>query len=238
MHAHGQAAVDALGRPDQLEPEAEVVRVGDVVGRDVLDALVADLVEVDRRVEGQPGEDRHLGRGVAARDVVRRVRLRVAERLRLRERRVVGQAGAGHLGEDVVRRAVDDPVDPLDVGGRQRLLQHADDRHDAGHGRLEAQLHAVLARARPQLLAVLGEQQLVRRDDVAAGAHGPQHVVARRLDPAHDLHDQVGAPEDVLELAARARQHAAHLGPQAGDARDGVRALLDAARRTPSPTVP
>ncbi len=95
MHAHREPAVDALGRPDQLEPEAELVRVGDVVGRDVLDALVADLVEVHGRVEGQPGEDRHLGGGVAARDVVGRVGLGVAELLRLGERGLVGHPGRG-----------------------------------------------------------------------------------------------------------------------------------------------
>ena len=67
------------------------------------------------------------------------------------------------------------------------------DRHDAGDRGLEAQLHAVLARARPQLLAVLGEQLLVGGDDVLAGAHRAQHVVARRLEPADQLDDQVAS---------------------------------------------
>ena len=183
-------------------------------GGDVLDALVADLVEVHRRVEGEPGEDRHLGRRVAAGDVVGRVGLRVAELLRLRERVGVGHAPARHLGEDVVRRAVDDAVDALDVRRGERLLEHADHRHDAGDRGLEAQLHVVLARARPQLLAVLGEQLLVGRDDVLAGAHRPQHVVARGLDAAHHLDDQVRAGEDLLEVAARAREHAADLRPR------------------------
>ena len=33
------------------------------------------------------------------------------------------------------------------MGAGERLLQHADDRHDARHGALEAQLDLVLARA-------------------------------------------------------------------------------------------
>ena len=230
MHAHGQPAVDALGGPDQLEPEAELLRVGDVVGGEVLDALVADLVEVHRRVEREPREDRHLRRRVAPGHVVGRVGLRVAELLGLRERLRVGQPAARHLGEDVVRRAVDDPVDALDVRRGERLLQHADHRHDAGDGGLEAQLHAVLARARPQLLAVLGEQQLVGGDDVLAGAHRAQHVVARRVDAADQLDDQVGAGEDLVEVAARAREHAAELRPQAGDRDDRVGALLEQRR--------
>ena len=48
VHAHAQAAVDALGGADELQPEPEVARVLHVVGGDVLDALVGDLVEVDR----------------------------------------------------------------------------------------------------------------------------------------------------------------------------------------------
>ena len=78
-----------------------------------------------------------------------------------------------------------------------------------GHRRLEAQLHAVLARGLEQLLAVLGEQLLVGGHDVPAGAHRGQQVLARRLDAAHQLDDQLGLGEDLLEVSARAREHAA-----------------------------
>ena len=233
MHAHADAAVDALGRADQLQPQAELVGVGHVVRGDVLDALVDDLVEVHRGRERQPGEDRHLGGGVAARHVVGRVGLRVAELLRLPQRLLVGDPGARHLGQDVVRRAVDDPVDALHVRGGQRLLQHADHRHHAGHRALEAQLHLVLARDRPQLLAVLGEQLLVGRHDVLAGAHRAQHVLARRLDAADQLDDQVGALEDLVEVAARARQHAGRAPAAGRRSRRPRRRARPAASRTP-----
>ena len=43
------------------------------------------------------------------------------------------------------------------VRAGERLVQHADDRHDARDRGLEAQLHAALARAAvEQLVAVLG----------------------------------------------------------------------------------
>ena len=128
---------------------------------EVLDALVADVVEVHRRAEREPREDRHLRGRVAPADVVARVGLGVAEPLRLGERLARRSTPCGHLGEDEVGRAVDDPVDALDRRRRERLLEHADDRHDAGDRGLEAQLHAVLARGLEQLLAVLGEQLLV-----------------------------------------------------------------------------
>ena len=220
--------------PISFSPRPSSLRVRHVVAGEVLDPLVDDLVEVHRRGEREPREDRHLGRGVAAGDVVGRVGLGVAELLRLAERVGVGEPAVGHLGEDVVGRAVDDAVDALDARGGERLLQHPDHRHDAGDRALEAQLHAVLARARPQLLAVLGEQLLVGRDDVLAGAHRPQHVLARRLDAADQLDDQVRAVEDLVEVAARAREHPAELGPHAGDRHDRVGALGQQRRRTPS----
>ena len=170
MHAHRQAAVAALGRADELQPEPELARVLQVVAVQVLDAFVGHVVEVHRRAERQAREDRHLRRGVAAGDVVGGVGLGIADALGLGQRLRVGRA-AGHLGEDEVRRAVDDPVDALDRRRRQRFLEHAHDRHGARHGRLEAQPHVVLARRLEQLLAVLGEQLLVRADHVPAGAH-------------------------------------------------------------------
>ena len=80
---------------------------------------------------------------------------------------------------------------------------------------------------RPQLLAVLAEQLLVGGHDVLAGAHRPQHVVARGLDPADQLDDEVAAGEDLVEVAARARQDAADLRAQAGDRGDVVGALAE-----------
>jgi hypothetical protein len=111
-------------------------------------------------------------------------------------------------------------VQAVDVSGGERLLQHADDRHDAGDRGLEAQLDAVLAGAREQLLAVLAEQLLVGGDDVAAGGHRAQHVVAGRLEAADHLDDQVRALEDVGEVALAAGQDPAQLGAQPGDRRD------------------
>ena len=70
MHVHRQPALAALGGADQLQPEAELARVLEVVAVQVLDALVAHVVEVHRRAERQPREDRHLRRRVAAGDVV------------------------------------------------------------------------------------------------------------------------------------------------------------------------
>ena len=200
--------------PISFSAEAEVARVGHVLGGDVLDALVGHLVEVTGRGEREPGDDRHLGRGVPAGHVVGGVGLGVPELLRACERGRVGRPAAGHLGEDEVRGAVDDAVDALHVRGRERLLQHADDRHDAGHGALEAQLDLVLAGGRPQLLAVAGQQQLVGARRRACRRASPCRTYSRAgsMPPiSSTIRSRVG--EDLVEVAARAREHAADLGP-------------------------
>ncbi len=179
--------------PISFSAKPELARVREVVGRDLPDPLVADLIQPHRRVEREPREDRHLRRGVAPVDVVGRVGLGVAEPLRLGQRLLEGQPAPRHLAEDEVGGAVDDPVDAVDARARKRLLEHAHDGHHARDRRLEAQLHAGLAGAREQLVAVLGEQLLVGGDDVPPGAHRLEHVAAGRLDPADQLDDQVRA---------------------------------------------
>ena len=116
------------------------------------------------------------------------------------------------------------------MGGGERLLEHADHRHDARDRGLEAQLHAVLARAGPQLLAVLAEQLLVRGDDVPARGHRGEDVLAGGLEAAHHLDDEVRALEDVGELAAAAGEDADELRPQPGHRGDLVGALLEQRR--------
>ena len=65
MHPHRQPAVATLGGADQLQPESKLAGVLEIVGVQVLDAFVAHVVEVHRRAEREPREDRHLRRRVA-----------------------------------------------------------------------------------------------------------------------------------------------------------------------------
>ena len=175
-----EPAVAALGDAEQLQRQAELLGVGDVVGLDLGDPLVGDVVERHRGAEGQPGEDRHLRRRVGAVDVVGRIGLGVAELLGAAQGVRVGRARAGHLREDEVRRPVDDPEHLGDLGRREALLDHPDHRHHAGHRRLEAKLHARVAGGVEELVPVLGDQLLVRGHHVAPG---PQRSQARSRAP-------------------------------------------------------
>jgi hypothetical protein len=118
-------------------------------------------------------------------------------------------------------------VDLLDVGRGERLVDHPDHRHHPAHRRLEAQLHLVLASRLVELLAVVREELLVGAHHVAPRAHGPQDVLARRLKPAHELHHQVAALEDLVEVALARGEHAGDLGPAPDLRLDGTRPLLE-----------
>ena len=72
----------ALRDAEQLQHEPELLRVVEVVGRDLLDAVERDVVELHRRMEREPREDRHLGGGILAVHVLGRVGLGVTELLR------------------------------------------------------------------------------------------------------------------------------------------------------------
>jgi len=168
VHAHRDTPVDALRGPDQLQRKTERTRVADVVLRDLLDPLEANIVDVNRCVEGKAREDRHLRRGVRSADVIRWVGFGVAEALRLGERSLVTAGRTRHLAEDEVRRAIDDAVHALDLRARERFAQDSDRRDDARDRRLEADRTTAFARELPELLAVAREELLIGGHDVAA----------------------------------------------------------------------
>ena len=224
----------------QLDGVAELAREGHVVVVQRVDALERHVVDVQMAVECERGQDRELGGGVGAADVLGGVGLGIAELLRLGERVGVALAVARHRGEHEVGRAVDDADELVDAGGCERLLQHAHDGNGGAGRGLVAQLRAAAVGCLLQLGAVAREQLLVGRDDRDAALEQLAQIAERRLDAAHhlghDLDRRVVA--DVLEAVgeqagrralalargvAHERAHDAH-GP-AGHALDDVRAL-------------
>ena len=201
MDAHVDALLRLLADGEELHDVTEVLRVSDVIGRDLRDALDGDIVETDARVECDGREDRRLARGVEAVDVRRGVRLRVAFLLRLLEHVVVARAAFAHLREHVVRRSIHDTHDLRDAVRREALLERRDDRDAAADARLEAEVRLVRLRHREELLPVLRDDVLVRRDDVLARRERLEHVLLRGVNAAHDLDDDgdLIIAEDVLD---------------------------------------
>ena len=141
--------------------------------------------------ERDAGDDGGLGPGVVALHVGGGVGLGEAERLGLGQRVGVGGAGLGHLREDVVGGAVDDPHHPGDALARQRLAQRTDDRDATGHRGLEEQVDAAPLGRLEQLGPVLGEQLLVAGDHRLARLQGGEDEVAGGFDAADQLDHEV-----------------------------------------------
>ena len=186
LHRHVDLAVHEPCRTDEPDHHVELACRRNVQRVDLRDARVLDVGELDVRVEGDGGEDRHLRRGIGTGDVVGRIGLRIAALLRVRERLGVALA-ALHLGEHEVRRAVDDPQHAMHVRDDERLAQHLDHGNRRADARLEPQLDAGIRRGREELRTTARNELLVRGHDVLAATQQLEDVRACRFDAAHHL---------------------------------------------------
>ena len=177
MHAQLDAFGRAPGDTEQLDAIAELFGVLDVDRIEPADPLDVGVLELHRIAEGDRAHDRHLVRRVDAFDVEGRVGLGIPQALRLGQHGGERQALAAHLGEDEIRRPIDDPGDPLDAVGRQPFAQRLDDRDAAGDRRLEGHRHALPLRGGEDLVAVPGEERLVGRHHVLAVGDGFEHQI-------------------------------------------------------------
>ena len=240
LDSHVHRVVRERRDADEPHDHAEIGGGRDVRRLDLGDAARLDLVDPDARSERDGRENRHLRGGVGTVDVVARIRLRIAERLRLCERVRVRVAPL-HAREDEVRRPVHDPEDPMDVRRDQRLAQHLDDGDRRADRCLEAQLHAGGRRGGEELGAFARDELLVRGHDRLPGPEKLADVAARRLQSAHHLRhdvdrgvvadrrevgrqDAVGGGEAPL-LRGIANERANDAQPVAGRAFDLVAAL-------------
>ena len=153
-----------------------------------------DRGRVQPATEGEAGQDDELVDRVEALDVAGRVRLRVAQALRLGERRRVVERGrlVGHRAQDEVGRAVDDAADAARSGSPARSDgQRPEDRDPAADRRLEPERRAGPPGDRLELRAVVGDDVLVGGDDGLAHRQrgGDQRV--GRLVATHQLDDDV-----------------------------------------------
>ena len=191
-------AGELLARRQELDDVAGVLRVLDRGGVDRSDTLTVHGLERHVGVEGEAGEDGRLLRGVVPLDIGRRIRLGVPERLGVGEYLVEVGTLTVHAVEDVVRRAVDDAEDASDVVAGEGVLERAQDR-DRGRDRcLVGDGGADLVCRVEDLRAVAREQGLVARHDVGTGLQRLDDMRARRLDPTHELDDDVSADDQLV----------------------------------------
>ena len=234
MHAQLNAIRRAPRDAEMLDAIAKLGGKGDILRLDAADALGKGALELERNAKRERAQDGELVRGVDALDVEGRVRLRVAERLRLGEHVSKVPALVAHLRQDEIAGAVNDAGDPLDVVGGQPLAQRLDDGNAADDGGLEGHHDATRLRGAEDLVAVHRDQRLVGGDHVLAVGDGAQHQLARRRIAADELDDDVhvriiddgkgvvaDAP-DVVEPANALRVVLARGGMRNADAAPGT----------------
>ncbi len=194
MHPHDDpgAVGTGFGDREQLDDEPHGASRLDVILRHPAHALAVDGIKGDVRVEGELGKDRGLGCRVEGLDIGGRIGLGVAECLGLREHRRVVSALLIHLGEDEVRRAVDDAEDLAHPITDETLAQRAQQRDRPRNGGLDVEVDTVARRGLVERRAIGGEQRLVGRHHTRPRGHGRQDEAARWLDAPHDLDDDVG----------------------------------------------
>jgi hypothetical protein len=138
-------------------------------------------------------------------------------------------ASASHLRQDEVGGAVDDPRDPLDAVRDQPLAQGLDDGDAATDGGLEGDHHVFLAGGGEDLVAMDGEECLVRGDHVLAvrdrleGEVLRDAVAADQLDDDVDLRIAGDRPGVVGDRHLRAGDPPREVLVQVGDAGDDER---------------
>jgi hypothetical protein len=158
---------------------------------DTADAFRAHTSRLHSRTEREHGEHDELVRRVVPVHIEARVRLRVALGLRLSHRIVELHSIRAHSGQDVVARAVHDPLEPYDPITRERLAQDPDDRDAAPDGPLECEIDAARNGPVDERGPVHRQQHLVGCHDAPVGVEGALHVGSRRIDPAHHLDEHV-----------------------------------------------
>src|SRR5690606_39077612 len=121
MHALHDAAFALLGNGEQLHPETELRRKGDVRRADLVDTFDMHIVEIDFRTEGEARKNGKLVRRVYSTDIAGRVGLGIAKRLRVLQHVAKVAARRVHLGEDVIAGTVQNAVDAADLVACQRL---------------------------------------------------------------------------------------------------------------------
>ena len=194
MHPLLDARIGATCDAQQLDAEAQLVGIVEIDRRDLPDAFDVDGGEIDRRAEGDGGQDRQLVRGIDAVDVEAGIGLGIAQSLGIGQH--VGEVAAGgpHLRQDVVAGAVENAVDLRHGIAGQTFAQPLDDRDAAGHRRLEGDGQAARFGLPGDLGAMDGQQRLVGGDDVLTGLQRGGDGVARRAFRAADqFHHQIGA---------------------------------------------
>ena len=144
-----------------LDRQTRLFRVFKIAGRYFRDPLGVNILIIYLFSVREGCQDRNLTAGVISFDIRRRILLRIAKLLRLFQYILKIGSLVCHFRKDKVRRSIEDPVDLLDLIGRNALVQWPYDRDAAAHARLKEEIDLFVFCDLDQLGAVCRHQFLV-----------------------------------------------------------------------------
>src|SRR5438876_461479 len=165
---------------NDLDPAARGPGGLDARGREGRDAFPANLLRSEAASHQDVHQQACLDRRVPAVQVHRRIRLKESHLASGRHALLVGPARLD-LRQDVVARAVEDPLERLDAKAPKGLLEQVEDRRAVHDGPFVAESDAVLAGQPPETLIVVNDRTFVRGDYVLPAREGRHDMVHRNL---------------------------------------------------------
>ena len=177
--------------PDQLDAVAQKVSERHIFLGDAHDTAGRNILIIDELSGCNGRQDGDLAAGIEAFHIRRRVTLRIAKRLRLRQCVLVRHLIVKHLRKHVVGGTVQDTEDARSIARGERGVQGANDRDTAADARLELEVQITLARDLQEFRTASCDQRLIRGHRTLTRQQSRLHVLVRRVNTAHDLHHDV-----------------------------------------------
>ena len=237
MDAQFDPGIDEPGDPQMLDAIPQLAGKLDIRRCHPGNALAVNRREGQGHFKGHGREDGELVRRVHPLHVKAGVGFGVAPSLSFGEDVLEGAPLLPHGGQNKIARAVDNAPEGRHPIARHALAQGLHNRDATGHRRLAAQTHAPRLGNLHQLVALLGDQGLVRRDHGLAVTQGGFNQLARQADAADTFHQHIdiGGARDIQQVPidgqiARRALGALAPGAQAGRRERPARAPFQAHR--------
>lgn len=222
MHPQFNTVFTTTGDAQVLHPVPQQLCVGNIIWSNTGNSLGKTFLKLKGNAEPGRRQDGQFVSGINTFHIERRVRFRVAQRLRFFEDFTKFPARA-HFGENVIAGAIDNAGNGVNAVGGQALTHRLDYRNAAGNAGFVGNHNAGLLRCVENLITVHGNQGLVGSHHMLAVGNGRQHQLFGRIVATNQLHHDinrrivhhvinVGTERDIAQIKVIAAMAARHPG--------------------------
>ena len=185
MHAHLNATAHHAGYAEQFDSITEFAGKIDIQCGDVRDTLFENIAGRDALAKRETTEKRELLSRIRAIDIHGGIGFGKPFVLCFFEHGTKVLSGFCHSGEDVVRRAVEDAVNRLNIVGDQTLAERLDNGNATTHTGFKAESNIIFNRCLKKAIAAFGKKSFVRRNHIFAILKCREDEIISRINTAH-----------------------------------------------------